>query len=209
MCKQPLPIYLATVFITTPIMVTVLPDYRWQLIFLYLFSNVTIPFCPMDRSLPQSGVFERQVGIPAFQSTGRSWWQTESQPLAREKDLARDIAFEHHLHFSEILPLFPRSLLTLRNHSCWRCLVPPPCITLQRGCHDDKVLRPRCRPIPFPRVSFGAHLQGMCYHQHYFSYHQHTALFLFWETRNKQAKPSSSATTALTAMLVSSFFSGR
>lgn len=113
---------------------------------------------PLFRSLPQSGVFERQVGIPAFQSTGRSWWQTESQPLAREKDLARDIAFEHHLHFSEILPLFPRSLLTLRNHSCWRCLVPPPCITLQRGCHDDKVLRPRCRPIPFPRVSFGAHL---------------------------------------------------
>lgn len=29
MCKQPLPIFLATVFIITPIMVTVLPDYRW------------------------------------------------------------------------------------------------------------------------------------------------------------------------------------
>lgn len=48
MCKQPLPIYLATVFITTPIMVTMLPEYIWWLIFLYLFSNVMIPVCPVD-----------------------------------------------------------------------------------------------------------------------------------------------------------------
>lgn len=47
MCKQPLPIYLATVFITTPIWSQCYQTIRW-LIFLHLFSNVMIPVCPVD-----------------------------------------------------------------------------------------------------------------------------------------------------------------
>ena len=98
-------------------------------------------------ALLQSRAFERQVNIPAFQRTGRSGCQIELQ-----KDLAKDLTFEHHHHFSEILPLFPRSLLTVRHHSChdvW-CHLPT-------SYSNDEVLRPRCRPTPSPRVFFGAY----------------------------------------------------
>lgn len=39
MCKQPLPIYLATVFITTPIMVIVLPDCMVANFFTYFLMS--------------------------------------------------------------------------------------------------------------------------------------------------------------------------
>lgn len=77
--------------------------------------------------------------------------QNQVISLAWESHLAKDLAFELHFHLSEILPLFPRSLLALRNHSCWSCLVPPTRTIQQQGYLDDKVLR----ASPFSRVSLG------------------------------------------------------
>lgn len=83
-----------------------------------------------------------------------------------------------------------------------RCLVPPAHIILQWWGAQTK-MQTNCLPQGLLWRLF----IGMCFHQHHSSYHQQTAFRKI--ERNKRSLPSSSTTTALSARLTFSFYSGR
>lgn len=132
--------------------------------------------------------------------------QKQGIVLNGEGDLAKDLVFEPHFHLSEILPLFPRSLLAPRKPSGWSCLVPPACTTLPCGFSG-----PRCRSILCSRLSWGL-TPRLCFYQHYsWTAPRNMPLFSSFRSvksnKNKQTKPSYSESTVLTALPVYPAFS--
>lgn len=122
-----------------------------------------------------------------------------------EGDLAKDLVFEPDFHLSEILPLFPRSLLALREPSGWSFLVPPAYTTLTWGFSG-----PRCRSVLCIRLSW-ALTPRLCFISTTLYCTTNTPLFSSLRSatsnKNKQTKPSCSESTVLSALPVYPAFS--